>query len=50
MHGPLGGYYLESEHLGHTSAFNEKSGCVDATVEEFLVNGMQPLRDNCPAD
>lgn len=43
----IGGYYLESDHLGHTSVFNEQSPCVDAIAEAFLLNGLQPLASRC---
>lgn len=43
----IGGYYLESNHLGHTSVFNEQSSCVDAIAEEFLLTGLQPVESVC---
>jgi len=44
------GYYLESNHLGHTVAFTGKNTCVDAIVEEFLLNGRKPLESICSAE
>ncbi len=43
----IGGFYLESNHLGHTSGFNEQSSCVDAIAEEFLLTGLQPVESVC---
>ena len=43
----IGGYYLESEHLGHTSVFNGQSECVDAIAEAFLLNGLHPVASKC---
>ena len=43
----IGGYYLESNHLGHTSVFNGNSACVDAIAETFLLTGLQPVVSEC---
>jgi len=44
------GYYLESNHLGHTVAFNGVSSCVDSIAEEFLLTGLQPVESTCLPD
>lgn len=43
----IGGYYLESNHLGHTTVFSGQSSCVDAIAEEFLLTGLQPVESLC---
>ena len=43
----ISGYYLESNHVGHTSAFVEASTCVDAIAEAFLLTGLQPTETVC---
>ena len=46
----IAGYYLESNHLGHTVAFTGSSSCVDAIAEEFLLTGLQPVESRCLAE
>ncbi len=46
----IGGYYLESNHLGHTSVFSGQNTCVDFIAEEFLLTGLQPLETRCLAE
>ncbi|MFK7992983.1 MAG: alpha/beta fold hydrolase [Granulosicoccus sp.] len=46
----IGGYYLESNHIGHTIAFTGQSSCVDAIAEEFLLTGLQPLASRCMSE
>ena len=46
----IAGYYLESNHLGHTVAFTGNSSCVDAIAEEFLLTGLQPVESRCLAE
>ena len=44
------GFYLESDHLGHTVVFSGASPCVDAIAEEFLLTGLQPVQSTCSSD
>ncbi|MFK7856740.1 MAG: alpha/beta fold hydrolase [Granulosicoccus sp.] len=46
----IAGYYLESNHIGHTVVFNGSSSCVDSIAEEFLLTGLQPLETTCSPD
>lgn len=46
----IAGYYLESNHLGHTVVFNGGSSCVDSIAEEFLLTGLQPVESICLPD
>ena len=43
----IGGYYLESNHPGHTIVFTEQSSCADTIAEEFLLTGLQPVESVC---
>ncbi len=46
----IGGIFIRSEHDGHTSVFNEQSDCIDAMVEQFLLDGLAPADTVCLAD
>lgn len=43
----IGGIFIRSEHLGHTSVFAEESDCIDQLVEQFLVDGLLPAVTAC---
>jgi len=43
----IGGYFLVSEHHGHTSVFNGVSECIDTVVENYLLDGLKPALSEC---
>jgi len=45
----IGAYFLESSHTGHSVAYLEGNKCVDDTVTEFLITGLQPTVTECAA-
>lgn len=46
----IGGVYIRSEHLGHTTVFNDESACIDDLVEQFLLDGLVPVVMDCPLE
>lgn len=46
----IGGFFLSSEHQGHTSVFNQQSRCVDTLVTQFLIDGRLPAITSCSSD
>ena len=46
----IGGFYLASDHDGHTSVFNGESRCVDDVVLAFLIDGTLPAQASCTVD
>ncbi|MBX2882722.1 MAG: alpha/beta hydrolase, partial [Granulosicoccus sp.] len=43
----IGGFFLRSEHSGHTSVYNQESECVDQYVTSFLLDGELPDLGSC---
>lgn len=50
MASSIGGLFIRSEHLGHTSVFNDESDCIDNMVEKFLIDGTLPSNTECTAE
>ncbi|MFK7858816.1 MAG: alpha/beta fold hydrolase [Granulosicoccus sp.] len=46
----IGGTYLESQHLGHTVLFQDRSTCADNIATSFLVDGVLPETTVCPLE
>ncbi len=46
----IGGHFLRSEHLGHTTVFSRQNQCTDAAAIDFLLNGTLPDKTVCAAD
>lgn len=43
----IGGFYIRSEHSGHTVVFTNSSACIDSIVEQFLLDGLAPSQTQC---
>ncbi len=43
----IGGFFIQSEHPGHTSVFNGDSDCIDTIAEQFLLDGLAPAVSEC---
>jgi len=45
----IGGQFLRSEHIGHTTVFTGKNICTNEAVETFLLDGTLPGFSVCGA-
>lgn len=47
MAAAIGGYFIESAHLGHGIVYVDDNQCVDSVATDFLLTGMLPTMTEC---